>query len=145
MHGYKLLDTAKWSTCSFIVVVDSSTLWARSNKNPDVSIGPLARPFALSHALLTHLLAPHCLLPSHAPLCSFVRSLAHSLTHFRVCGKVNDSMSQNDLVLSHSGLSKNLVKSFFHFSCQPILHLSVFIKNFRRYLAGYVLPLSTSG
>ena len=34
-----------------------STLWARSTKNPDVSTGPLARPFARSLAPLTRSLA----------------------------------------------------------------------------------------
>ena len=33
-----------------------------------------------------------------------IRSLA-PLTHSRARGKVNDSVSRNDLVLSHSGLS----------------------------------------
>ena len=35
-------------------------LWSRITKNPDVSTGPLARPFACSLAPLTHLLALHC-------------------------------------------------------------------------------------
>ena len=100
----------------------------------DESTGPLAHLFART-AYSFALLAVLCC--AHLFICSIIHSQARE--------KVNGSMSQNDLVLSHSGLSKNLVKSFFHFSCQPILHLSVFIKNFRRYLAGYVLPLSTSG
>ena len=37
------------------------------------------RLFACSLAPLTHLLAPHCLLRSRAPLRSFVHSLAYSL------------------------------------------------------------------
>ena len=70
----------------------------KDNEDDDVSTGPLARPFARSLAPLTHSLASPCLLRSRAPLRSFVRSLAHS----RARGKVNDSMSQNDLDLSHS-------------------------------------------
>ena len=45
-----------------------------------LSIGPFAPPFACLLAPLTHSLAPHCSLRSRAPLRSFVRSLAHSLT-----------------------------------------------------------------
>ena len=48
--------------------------WARSTKNPDVSTGPLARPFARSLAPLTRSLAPHYSLRSRAPLRS-LRSL----------------------------------------------------------------------
>ena len=62
-------------------------LWARTTKNRDVSTGPLARPFDLSFAPLTHLLAPPCLLCLCAPL----RSLVHSLAHFAysfACGEV---------------------------------------------------------
>ena len=51
------------------------------------STGPVARPFTRSLALLTHWLAPHCSLRSRAPLRSFVRSLARSLTHSRARGK----------------------------------------------------------
>ena len=54
-------------------------LWSRTTKNRGVSTGPLARPFAFLLALLTHLLAPHCLLPLRALLRSFVCLLAHSL------------------------------------------------------------------
>ena len=57
----------------------------RINKNPDVSTGPLARPFARSLAPLTRLLALDCSLSSRPPLRSLVRSLAHSLAR----GKVN--------------------------------------------------------
>ena len=53
--------------------------WARTNKNRDVSTGPLARPFARSLAPLYGLLTP---------LRSLVRSLAHS-AHYLACGKVN--------------------------------------------------------
>ena len=79
------------------------------------SFVPAAHSFALSAPLAllahstviirllaprTHLLAPPCLL-----IDSVLRS-AHlftlSLTHSRARGKMNDSMSQNNLVLSHS-------------------------------------------
>ena len=63
--------------------------WAKSTKNPDVSTGPLARPFARSLTALTHLLASHyllfttrfSLLASHySPhLQTSLRSLARSL------------------------------------------------------------------
>ena len=66
--------------------------------NRDVSTGPLARPFTHLLILLTHSLAPHCLLHKHTPLRSFVRSL----THFQARGKVNDWMAQNQAVLNHS-------------------------------------------
>ena len=67
--------------------------WFRTARNQDVSTGPLARPFA---CLLTRPLTPHCSFHSRTPLRSFVCSLTHS----RARGKVNDSMYQNDLVLS---------------------------------------------
>ena len=75
-------------------------LWARSTKNPDVSTGPLARPFARSLAPLTRSLAPHCSLCSRALL----RSLAHSFAR----GNVNDIMSQKSLVLSHSAMTMEI-------------------------------------
>ena len=55
-------------------------LWSRIVKNQDVSTGPLTRPFARSLAPLTHLLAPHNLFHSRAPLRSLARSIAHSLS-----------------------------------------------------------------
>ena len=55
----------------------SCPLWSGTNKNRDVSTGPLACPFARSLALLTRLLAPDCSLRSRPPLRSLVRSLAH--------------------------------------------------------------------
>ena len=51
----------------------TQALRARTSNNPDLSTGPLARPFARSLAQLTHLLAPPCLLRSRAPLRSFIR------------------------------------------------------------------------
>ena len=60
--------------------------WCRTAKNWDACIGPLARPFSCSLALLTHSLALHC------SLRLFDHSLARSLP----------SLWENDLVLSHS-------------------------------------------
>ena len=62
----------------------------------------------LSMAPLTHSFAQLCSLHSRALLRLFVHSLAHSLAHSQACGKVNDLMSQTDLVLSHSSSSKKL-------------------------------------
>ena len=59
------------------------TLWSVTNKNRDVSTGPLARPFARSLAPLTRSLA--------RSLCSLPRSWESEFL-----------MSQIDLVLSHS-------------------------------------------
>ena len=52
---------------------------AQNNQVPRRSTGLLTRPFACT-APLIHLLAPQCLLCSHALLRSFVCSLAHSIT-----------------------------------------------------------------
>ena len=51
--------------------------WFRTAKNPDVSTGPLARPFDCSLAPLTRSLAPDCSLCSRPPLHLLVCSLAH--------------------------------------------------------------------
>ena len=59
---------------------NNTALWSGSNKNQDVSTGPLARPFIRSLALPTLSLAPHYSLRWRAPLRSLVRSLAH-FTH----------------------------------------------------------------
>ena len=56
---------------------EAVTLWSGTNKNKDVSTGPLARPFARSLAPLTRSLAPDCSLRSRPPLRSLVRLLAH--------------------------------------------------------------------
>ena len=58
--------------------------WFRASWKQDVFNGPFAYPLARSLAPLTYLLAPHC---SRAPLRSFVRSLARSLTHSGAYGK----------------------------------------------------------
>ena len=63
-------------------------LWSGTNKNRDVSTGPLARPFARSLAPFTRSLAPDCSLRSHPPLRSLPRSLAH-FAHSLARGKVN--------------------------------------------------------
>ena len=66
-----------FSCCVLINILPFSALWSGTNKNRDVSTGPLARRFARSLTLLTCSLAPDCLLRSHPPMCSLVRSLAH--------------------------------------------------------------------
>ena len=58
-----------------------------TNKNRDVSTGPLARPFACLLAPLTRSLAPDCSLCSRPSLRSLVRSLAH-FSHSLAHGKV---------------------------------------------------------
>ena len=66
----------------------ADALWSGTNKNRDVSTGPLARPFTCSLALLFCSLAPDCLLHSRPPLRSLVCSLAH-FAHSLTRGKVN--------------------------------------------------------
>ena len=56
-------------------------LWSGTNKNRDVSTGPLARPFTRS-------LAPDSSLRSRPPLRSLIRSLAH-FAHSLARGKAN--------------------------------------------------------
>ena len=70
----------------------AAALWSGTNKNRDVSNGPLARPFAHSLAPLTRLLAPDCSLRSRPPLRSLVRSLAH-FAHSLARGTENDCMA----------------------------------------------------
>ena len=83
------------------MVPNDLTLWSRTTKNPDVSIGPLACPFTRSLAQLAHTLAPYCLLRSCAAL---IRSLARrSLTHSRASGKVNDEISRYHDVFTRTG------------------------------------------
>ena len=83
------------------------TLWSITAKNTDCSTGPLARPFARSLAPLTGLLAPDCSLRSRPPLRSLVRSLAH-FARTAHSWESEFLMSQNDLVLSHSGMTRSL-------------------------------------
>ena len=73
-------------------------LWSRKKQNSDVTFGPVACPFPHLLALLTHLLALHRTLRSRTPLHSFIRSLAYSWARW----KLNNYMSQIDLVLSHA-------------------------------------------
>ena len=61
------------------------TLWPGTTKNPDLSTRPLARPFAHSLTLLTHLLVPQGPIPPRAPLYS-VHLFVCSLTHSRARG-----------------------------------------------------------
>ena len=61
----------------------TGALWSGTNRNRDVSTGPLARPFARSLAPLTRSLAPNCSLRSRPPLRSLVRSLTRSLARSR--------------------------------------------------------------
>ena len=64
---------------------NDDALWSRTTKNPDtdLSAGPLAHLFPRSLEPLIHSLAPECSLCSHAPLRSFICSLAHSLPSLR--------------------------------------------------------------
>ena len=61
----------------------AAALWSGTNKNRDVSTGPLARLFAHLLALLTRSPAPDCTRAALAR--SLARSLVHSLAH----GKIN--------------------------------------------------------
>ena len=77
-------STPVWAICLFKFL--GYALWSRAIENRNkslLSIGPLTSPFARSLALLTHLLAPPCLLRAHTLRCNFcfVHSFAHSLTH----------------------------------------------------------------
>ena len=73
-----------------VLMSRDTPLWSGTNKNRDVSTGPLARPFACSLAPLTHSLAPDYSLRSRS-LCSLSRSWESEFLMF-----------QNHLVLSHS-------------------------------------------
>ena len=76
------------STAFGPVVGPTLALWSGTNKNRDVSTGPLARLFARSVALLTRSLAPGCSLRSLPPLRSLVCSLVH-FAHSLARGTVN--------------------------------------------------------
>ena len=81
----------------------SKTAWSRLTKYRNVSTGTPSRLFTSLLALLTHSLAPSCLLCSRAPL--------RSLTHFWACEKVNDQMDILAVFLSvwnHSAASENV-------------------------------------
>ena len=62
------------------ITFSTTALSFRTTKNPDVSTGSLACPFAHFRALLTNLLAPHCSFCPMVSLRSFVCSLACLLT-----------------------------------------------------------------
>ena len=66
--------------------------WFKTAKNQDICNGPLASPFARLLTLLTHPLAPHCLLCSRAPLRSLIRLLTH-FAHSRARGTENVRMA----------------------------------------------------
>ena len=69
------VDRAKLFIMSF-APFPALSLWSTINKNPGVSTGPLAGPFARLLAPL----GPHCLLHLRAPLCSLIRLLTHSFS-----------------------------------------------------------------
>ena len=75
--------------------------WFRAAKNRDVSTEPHACSVH-SFARTTHSFAYSKLLASLARSSALIHLLARSLTNSRACGKVHDSMSQNDLIMSHS-------------------------------------------
>ena len=79
-------------------------LWPRTIKNLDVNTVPLARPFNHSLAPLTHSLALHCSLGSHATLCLFVRLLTYSLPS---SWENEWLMPQNQAFLNQSGMGGN--------------------------------------
>ena len=78
----------------------SEFIWSRTIGSLDVSTVPLAHRFACSLAPLTHLPAPQCPLGWYTLLLLFACSLAHSFTP---SSWESDYMSQDDMVLSHSG------------------------------------------
>ena len=99
------------------------SLWSGTNKNRDVSTGPLARPFARSLAPLTHSLAPDYSLRSRPPLRSLIRSL-RSLCSLPRSWESEFLMSQNDLVLSHGAATSRKERSSIddaYTSCRPYL------------------------
>ena len=73
--------------------VGDAALWSGTNKNRDISTGPLTRSFTRLLAPLTRSPAPDCSLCSRLPLRLLIRSWESEFL-----------MSQNDLVLSHSVL-----------------------------------------
>ena len=65
---------------------NGSKLWSKIIKNHDISTGPLACPFACS------LVGSFCTVHFNRAL-RWAHLFAHSLTHLRACGKVNDQMT----------------------------------------------------
>ena len=68
------------SQCEYSFLYIVIPQWFRRAKNQDVNTRPVAHPFICSLAPHTHSLALPCSLRSRAPLCLFVRLLAHPLT-----------------------------------------------------------------
>ena len=97
-HNYDLRWRQRRQRCYKNPQTDYSdgALWSGTNKNRDVSTGPLACPFARSLAPLTR---PLALL---APTAALTHLLARSLHLLPRSGESEFLMSQNDLVLSHS-------------------------------------------
>ena len=92
----------------FLVVLNhTDALWSETNKNRDVSTGPLARPFACT----AHLFACSGLLASLAPSAALTHSLARSLRSLPRSWDSEILMCQNDLVLSHSALFIRMQRS----------------------------------
>ena len=61
------------------ILREANSHWVNGCEIDSLSTGPLARPFTLFHALLTHILALQCLLLSGTLLCSFVCLFPYSL------------------------------------------------------------------
>jgi len=80
----------------------------KTAKNWDVNTRPLADPFACLLTLLTHLLAPHCLLRLRAALRSFIRSPANFI-HSQARENVGIFMSHDQAVLNHSAATLDSV------------------------------------
>ena len=82
-------------------------LWFKTAMNRDVGTGPLARPFAHT----AHLFACFRLLALLAPSAALTRLVARSLRSLPRSWESEFSISQNDLVLSHSAASSSLSSS----------------------------------
>ena len=79
-------------------VSGGGALWSETNKNRDVSTGPLVRPFART----AHSFACSGLLASLAPSAALTRSLAH-FAHSLARGTVNDWMPILSVFFLYSG------------------------------------------
>ena len=73
-------------------LTNCTPLWSMTTKNPGVNTGKLAHPLARLLVPLIRLLLTACftLLAWHVCFAALIRLLAHSLTHCRACGIVND-------------------------------------------------------
>ena len=83
----------------------NSALWSGTNKNRDVSTGSLASPFASPFARTVYSFTCSTLLALLTRSAALTRSLAYS----RARRKVNDKMSQNDLVSSESADTERVI------------------------------------